>query len=370
MPYLSPWPMGDPAVMAPVTEREELRTILRKLLDEHATHDAVRRAAESESGHSEGLWSLLLGDLGVGGMAVPERAGGAGFGLADLGVVFEESGRALLCEPIAQTVVTAQALASAESTSEIVDLLNAVMAGELIAAVTLAEASPGLVVDGGTGTVSGSVPRVAYGAIADLLVAVAHGPEDAGLYALDLRGADVDRAPLRCLDSTRPVAALSLRDVPALRLTGDGPELARLRELVTVCRALEHVGMIDRLVTTTRSYLLTRNQFGRPLGSFQAIKHRMADLAVDLERARSSARYAAAAWDDRAADVPLAAAVASAVCTEAVIRAAHEAIQLHGGVAFTWEHEAHFYLRRALGDEGEFGSARVARARIADLVGI
>ncbi|MFZ2174493.1 MAG: acyl-CoA dehydrogenase family protein [Rhodococcus sp. (in: high G+C Gram-positive bacteria)] len=362
--------MGDPSVMAPVAEREELRTVLRKLLDEQATHDDVRKAAESERGYSESLWSLLHGDLGVGGMTMPESAGGAGFGLADLGVVLEESGRALLCEPIAQTVVAGQALAAAQSAAGVLELLNAVTTGELIAAVELGGSSRGLMVDGDSGAVSGSAPQVAYGAIADLLVTVAHDPEGAGLYVLDLRGADVDRVPLRCLDSTRPLAALTLRAVPALRLAGDGPELPRLRELITVCTALEHVGMIDRLVSTTREYLLTRNQFGRPLGSFQAIKHRMADLAIDLERARSSARYASAAWDDRAADSPLAAAVASAVCTDAVVRAAHEAIQLHGGVAFTWEHEAHFYLRRALGDEGRFGSARVARARIAELVGV
>ena len=143
-----------------------------------------------------------------------------------------------------------------------------------------------------------------------------------------------------------------------------------LTTLSAVALAAEQVGMIDAMLEMTRTYVEQRHQFGRPLASFQVIKHRLADLLVDLERSRSAARYAAAAWDQDPASAALAAAVAGATCTDAVIRAAHETVQLHGGVGFTWEHAAHFFVRRALGDEAVFGSARVHRARIADLLGI
>jgi len=137
-----------------------------------------------------------------------------------------------------------------------------------------------------------------------------------------------------------------------------------------VALAAEHVGMVDAMLELTRTYAGQRHQFGRPLASFQVIKHRLADMLVDLERARSAARYAAAVFDQDPAAATLPAAVAGAICTDAAIRVAHETVQLHGGVGFTWEHPAHFYVRRALGNEAVFGSSRTHRARIAELLAL
>jgi len=181
------------------------------------------------------------------------------------------------------------------------------------------------------------------------------------------------RTPLEVLDHTRQQARLDLDAAPAYLVAG--PEdlpvvLADLTTLSAIALAAEHVGMIDAMLEMIRTYAGQRHQFGRPLASFQIIKHRLADLLVDLERSRSSARYAAAAFDHDPASAALPAAVAGATCTEAVIRAALENVQLHGGVGFTWEHPAHFFVRRALGDEAGFGSARMHRARIGELLGI
>jgi alkylation response protein AidB-like acyl-CoA dehydrogenase len=194
------------------------------------------------------------------------------------------------------------------------------------------------------------------------------------LFLVDLRGDGVvGRTGLEVLDLTRPQARIELDAAPAHLLAGRSdaaPVLAELATLGTVALAAEHVGMIEAMLEMTRTYVGQRHQFGRPLGSFQAIKHRLADMLVDLERARSAARYAAAVFDEDPVSVDLPAAVAGAICTDAVIRVAHETVQLHGGIGFTWEHPAHYYVRRALSDEAMFGAARAHRALIAELLGV
>ena len=172
------------------------------------------------------------------------------------------------------------------------------------------------------------------------------------------------------LDLTRRLYRLTVTGAAAVRLDGTGgPAAEELRQLRALALAAEHTGMIERLLTTTREYLMQREQFGRTLASFQALKHRMADLLVDLERARSASRYAAAVFDSaERGERAMAVAVAGAVCMEAVLRAAYEAVQLNGGTGFTWEHHAHYYLRRALGDEALYGSAADFRRDIAKLV--
>jgi len=374
-----PWPEADASVLAPVVEHEDLRKVMRDLLQSHASHEQVRRSTESPEGYSTDLWSLLNDEMNVSSLAVPEDRGGLGFGVGVLAVVLEEAGRALLPEPLlASAVLGARAISAASAGSVPDEIVSGVLEGRLVATVALdANADSALTTssDVSSHAVTGSVGRVLHGAAADLLVvpaATVAGEES--LFLVDLRGAGVvGRMALESLDHTRRQARIDLDAAPAHRLAGseDLPALrSELTTLAAVALAAEHVGMIDAMLEMIRTYAGQRHQFGRQLASFQVIKHRLADLLVDLERSRSAARYAAAAFDEDPVSAALPAAVAGATCTDAVIRAALETVQLHGGVGFTWEHPAHYFVRRALGDEAGFGSSRAHRARIADLLGI
>lgn len=376
--YAQPWPEADASVLAPVAEHEDLRKVMRDLLQSYASHEQVRRAAETTLGYSAELWSLLNDEMNVSSLAVPEDRGGLGFGLGVLAVVLEEAGRALLPEPLlASAVLGARAVSAAPADSVPDEIVSSVLAGRLVATVALEANAGGALTasgDGATHTVTGTVDRVLHGATADVLVVPATTRAAESLYVVDLRNADtVGRTALETLDLTRQLARIDLDETPAHLVAG--PEqlpalLSELGTLAAVAMAAEHVGMIDAMLEMTCTYAGQRHQFGRPLASFQVIKHRLADLLVDLERSRSAARYAAAAFDQDPVSAALPAAVAGAICTDAVIETALETVQLHGGVGFTWEHAAHYFVRRALGDEAVFGSSRAHRARIADLLGI
>jgi alkylation response protein AidB-like acyl-CoA dehydrogenase len=373
-----PWPVADASVLAPVAEHEDLRKVMRDILEAHADHEDVRRAADGPDGYSTQLWALLNDEMNVGSLAVPEDRGGLGFGIGVLTVVLEEAGRALLPEPLlVSAVLGVRALLAAPAGRIPDDLVQGVMEGRLVATVATGHRVEGELAvseSGGALTVSGTVERVLLGASADVVVVRAGVAGGESLYLVDLRGDGVwSRAPLEVLDLTRRQARLHLSAAPAYLLAGPEQVDAVNAELATLARvalAAEHVGMIEALLEMTRTYLGQREQFGRPLASFQVIKHRLADILVDLERARSAARYAAAAFDQDPAAADLPSAVAGAICTDAVIRVAHECVQLHGGIGFTWEHPAHYYLRRALGDEAVFGAARTDRALIAELLGL
>jgi acyl-CoA dehydrogenase len=374
---VAPWPEADPSVMAPVAEHEDLRKVMRDMLQTHAPHDEVRRSTETELGYSTERWTLLNEEMNVSAMAVPETRGGLGFGLGVLSVILEEAGRALLPEPLlSSAVLGAHAVASHAAGSVPENLVAGVLDGTLVATVAVGASAQAVVaataVDGGW-LVSGVVGRALHAVASDLLVVPAATDSGHALVLLDLRGPGVTRTGLEVLDLTRRQAAVELDSVPAYVLAGpdDFDEaVSTLTTLATVALASEHVGMIDALLELTRTYAEQREQFGRSLASFQVIKHRLADMLVDLERARSAARYAAAAFDEDPAAALLPAAVAGATCTDAVIRVALDAVQLHGGVGFTWEHAAHYYVRRALGDEAAYGAARVHRADIARLIGV
>ena len=370
-----PWPVADASVLAPVLEHEELRTFLRDLLQTHASHDDVRRAAELPEGWSPKLWSLLNDEMEVGSLAVPEERGGQGFGVAVLAVVLEEAGRALLPEPLLLSSILGVRAALAAAPGLVPeDVVQGLVDGRLVATVALGPAPESdLTLSDPPATISGSIGRTPLGDAADLAV-VSVGPEGReSIHLVDLRGGVAERTRLETLDLTRRQARVDLDGAPAHLVAGRDEADALLTELSILRRialAAEHVGMIEALLDLTRTHLAQRHQFGRPLASFQAIKHRLADVLIDLERARSAARYAAAVFDQDPFAAELPAAVASAVCTDAVIRVAHETVQLHGGIGFTWEHPAHYYLRRALGDEATFGSARSDRALIAELLGM
>ncbi|MGX1856820.1 acyl-CoA dehydrogenase family protein [Dietzia sp. NPDC055340] len=365
-------PEADPSIILPSEEREELRSVIVGFVDRHASHEAIRESVEADPGYSTARWATLNDELQIAALAVPEALGGHGFGFGDLGVILEETGAALLPEPIlASGVVGCQALARADDATAVADLLAGVLAGGSVVATAL-DQTVALETADGTTVARGFAEGVLWGTAADHLVVVATSGTDTVLAVIDL--AQVPATPREVVDLTRRRADLALDGAPARILVGPGRSaqvLAELRRIQGASLAAEHAGIASRLVEATVEYVRQRQQFGRAIGSFQAIKHRLSDMLVDRERARAAALYAMAILDEEGAeDAEMAVAVASAVCADAATRSAYEAIQLHGGIGFTWEHSAHFYLRRMLGDEGAFGGGRAARQEIAQLAGV
>ncbi|GLB63891.1 acyl-CoA dehydrogenase [Dietzia sp. NCCP-2495] len=365
-------PEADPSIILPSEEREELRAVITGFVDRHASHEAVRESADSKPGYSPSRWATLNDELQIAALAVPEELGGHGFGFGDLGVVLEEAGAALLPEPIlASAVVGCQALVRADDATAVEELLAGVLGGQTVLATALDQTVALESADGGT-VARGLAEGVLWGAAADHLVVVATSGADTVLAVIDL--ADLTPSPREVVDLTRRRADLPLEGAPARVLVGPGRAaqvLGELRLIQSASLAAEHAGIASRLVDATVEYVQQRQQFGRAIGSYQAIKHRLADMLVDRERSRAAALYAMAVLDEEGAeDAEMAVAVASAVCADAATRNAYETIQLHGGIGFTWEHSAHYYLRRMLGDEGAFGGGRAARREIADLAGV
>lgn len=326
----------DPALLTETPEQRELRSVTRDFF----------------AGHGED-WKRMAGELGVQGLAIPEEHGGAGYSFAELAVVLEESGRAL-CAPrlLPGVVLAGYALLLCGDDR----YLPGIADGTLRATVAF---------DGDVqardGTLSGTADFVLDGAEADLIL-VRAGDR---LFACEA-GA---RTPLRVLDETRPQARLEFRDTPATPI-GSADIVPHVLDIGRAALAAEQLGGIGHALDATVSYVEQRRQFGRPIGSFQAVKHRLAALLVEYEAARSAAAYAIACVAADSPELPVAAAAAATVCTGAYRLAVAEYVQLHGGTGFTWEHPAHRYVRRARADEVLFGTPQDHCARIAVALGL
>ena len=333
----------------------------------------------TEMGYDESVWRQMACELGLHGIAVPEEWGGAGAGLSELAVVFEEMGAALLCSPFFSTVALAtQAILTSGDRAAMAEFLpnfvdgtstaTLVLNGQLnawdAAAVTLTATR-----DGDGYRVSGDAPLVLDGHTADLLLVVANTPAGTSLFAIAADSAGLEREPLASLDRTRKVARIRFDGAPGRLIGTDGnaaPGLARTSDLALVALAAEQVGAAQRCLDMAVDYAKNRIQFGRAIGSFQAIKHRCADMLVSVEGARSAVVHAAEVADGP--DLAMAAAVAKMACSEAFLQAALDNMRIHGGIGFTWEHDAHLYVRRAKTTELMFGSPDYHAQRLADLV--
>ncbi|NNN29254.1 acyl-CoA dehydrogenase [Streptomyces sp. S3(2020)] len=363
-------------------EHEELRATLRRFLSDKAPSEAVRRSMESEEGHDPRVWRQMADQLGLHGLAVPQEYGGFGGGPVELGIVLEELGRALLPSPYFATVaLAAQALAVSGDDTAKARWLPSIADGTLTGTLALTEESGSWDV-GDVATeavrgdadwrVSGTKMFVVDGHTADLLLVVARADTGPALFAVDGGAAGVTRSRLETLDPTRRLARVDLDGAPALRV---GPEdagayLRTVLDLAIVALATEQVGGAQACLDAAVAYAKARVQFGRPIGSFQAVKHKCADTLLKVEAARSAAHHAMSAAHERAGELPVAAALAAAYCADAFTHAAKENIQIHGGLGCTWEHDAHLYLRRAKSSEQLLGSPATHRGRLADLVGI
>jgi alkylation response protein AidB-like acyl-CoA dehydrogenase len=357
-------------------EQRQFRDVIRRFLSDTMPTTEVRRLMATEAGFEAETWMRLAGELGVCGIHVPESYGGAGLGLTDLGIVVEEMGRTLFCGPYySSTVLAATAILGAGTEQQKQTLLPAIAAGELRAALAFTEADGSwepeatrLIADPHA-RLSGSKRFVVDGHTADLLVVLARASAngDLALYLVDADADGLARTPLTVIDETRKLAQLSFDDTPAEPLGA----AARAREtmehvlhLALIALANEMIGGAGRMLESALDHTRQRMQFGRRISSFQAIKHRMADLLLEVELARSAAYYAAAAFDAGHANAAALASLAKSTCADAYMHAAAECIQLHGGIGFTWDHDTHLWYKRAKSSEVFLGDPASHRERM------
>ncbi|GIH77976.1 acyl-CoA dehydrogenase family protein [Planobispora longispora] len=363
---------------------EELRASVRDLLADRCGPDAVLKRIESDAPYDMDLWKTLAHQIGVAGLLVPEEYGGAGATAREVAVVLEELGRAVAPVPFLTSAVLATK-ALLEVGEE--DLVRELASGDVTAALAVPLSAspyrplPETVTVGEDGTLSGQVRAVAGADVADVLLV----PVGAELYRVAAEHARVEVVP--SLDLTRPIATVTFAGAPATALGRF--DARRVLAFGAGLLASEQLGVAEWCLDTTLAYIKERHQFARPIGSFQAIKHRMADLWLDVVRARAAARNAAdllaassapasdppapsGASGGAGADAELAAAVAAAWCSEATLHVAEESVQLHGGIGMTWEHPVHLYLKRAKAAQialGAPGAHEDAVAELADLPG-
>jgi alkylation response protein AidB-like acyl-CoA dehydrogenase len=346
-------------------EQAELAATVRALLARHSDPAAVRAAVATQKGYDERLWSVLCEQVGVAGLALPEEYGGAGFSLFETHVVLEQLGAALTPSPLlGSAVLAAGALLRSGHTSTCAEVLPGIAEGSAVAALVWGAGWP-VTTEAWTGVtaagdrLTGSAELVLDGDSADVLLVLARSGDGVSLFRVDPEQAGVRRTHTPAMDQTLRFATVELDGVEAERLA-DGAEvwLGGIRDVAAVAVTALQVGALQRCLDLTVGYSKERVQFGRPIGSFQALKHRMADMLVDVETARSVSWAAAWSAATHAPDLAEKAALAKAWCSEALTRVAEETVQLHGGIAITWEHDAHLYLKRAHALSQLFGPPR------------
>jgi alkylation response protein AidB-like acyl-CoA dehydrogenase len=343
---------------------DELRGSVRGLLAARAPWTAVLERVESDEPYDAKLWRTLASEMGLAGLAVPEELGGAGASFREVAVVLEELGRAVAPVPfLGSSVMATAALLAADDD----DLLGELAAGRSAAALVVPFATPPAgpvpAVQVAGGALTGTVRGVADALPADVLLVPA---DDGALYAV--AAPDARRTAVTSLDMTRPLCDIVFSSAPARPVASSD---TAVRSALTVGAALlasEQLGLAERCLEITVEYLKTRHQFGRPVGSFQGLKHRLADLWVAITQARAVARYAAGCVAAGDPDAAVAVAIAQAHCAPVAVRAAEECVQMHGGIGFTWEHPAHLYLKRAKSASIALGTPDRHRAALAGLV--
>jgi alkylation response protein AidB-like acyl-CoA dehydrogenase len=364
-------------------DQEELRAGIRRFLEQKSPESEVRRLMETVEGYDPAVWSQMSDQLGLQGIAIPEELGGQGFSFVELGIVLEEMGRALLCAPYFSSVVLAAnlLLVSGDEAAK-AEHLPRIASGETIATVALTEDSgrwdeQGISLEAtpaGDGfTLTGHKMYVLDGHVADLILVVARTTGGTSVFAVAGDAAGLTRTPLSTMDQTRKQARLELEGVPATLVGQEGqgwPIVSKTLDLAAVALANEQVGGAQRVLEMSVQYAKDRIQFGRPIGSFQAIKHKCADMLVDVESAKSAAYHGSwcAAEDDD--ELPEAASMAKHYCSDAYFSAAAENIQIHGGIGFTWEHPAHLYFKRAKTTQLLLGDPAYHRELLAQRIGL
>jgi alkylation response protein AidB-like acyl-CoA dehydrogenase len=370
-------------------EQRELRDSVRRFLTERAPLSRVRELMDTADAMDAGVWRQAADQLGLQGIAIAEEYGGAGFSFAEQAIVLEELGGALYTGPyLASAVLAATALGASEDEGARRDLLPGIASGQRVATLAFTEDDGSWAADsirlaaaknGDGWRLDGHKSFVLDGHGADLILAVAvtdadsPGPAALSLFAVDGTAAGLARQVLPTLDQTRRLARCEFSDVPARLIGSPGAGRAVLEhtlDVAAVALAAEQLGGAQRALDMAVGYARVRQQFGRAIGSFQAIKHRCADLLLEVESLRSAVGYAAAAVAEGSGEVPVLASLVKACASEVYSRVAAENIQIHGGIGFTWEHDAHLYLKRAKASELFLGDGSYHRERLAVRIGL
>ncbi|MFF4585951.1 acyl-CoA dehydrogenase family protein [Streptomyces sp. NPDC001388] len=344
-------------------EEEALRSAVRDLLADHCDAPGVIARTESDAPHDLAAWKALADGMGLAGLLIPEAQGGQGATHREVAVVLEELGRAVAPVPyLTSAVVATEALLACGDG----ELLGRLASGRAIGALAVGlHTAPGAAftavrVEGGA--LHGELTGIADAAAADVLLVPA---EDGGLYAVEADAVTV--TPQVSFDLTRPLATVTLAGAAGRRLGDAGPAVRRALRAGAGLLASEQLGLADWTLTETVRYLKERKQFNRPVGGFQALKHRLAQLWLEVVNLRAAARGAADALAT-GEDADIAVAVAQAYAAGVAVHAAEEALQLHAGIGMTWEHPVHLYLKRAKADSIAYGTAGAHRAAVAELV--
>jgi alkylation response protein AidB-like acyl-CoA dehydrogenase len=364
-------------------EQEELRRMVRRFLEAKSDEAAVRRQMDTTEGYDTAVWRQMADELGLQSLIVPEEFGGQGFGYVELIVVLEEMGRALLCAPFFSTVALAtNVLVHAGDDAAKHALLPGIASGETIVALAFTEDSgrwdeAGITTpatnQGDGWVLDGTKMFVIDGHVADVLLVAARTDAGVSLFRVDVDADGITRTALATMDQTRKQARVEFAKTPATLVGTDGDGWAvldRVLDLAAVALAAEQVGGAQKVLEMAVAYAKERVQFGRPIGSFQAIKHKCADMLLEVESARSAAYYAGWCAAELNDELPQLACLAKAYCSEAYFHATAENIQIHGGIRFTWEHPAHLYFKRAKSSELLFGDPTYHRELLAQRLGI
>ena len=360
-------------------EQDALRATVRRFCDERSASAEVRRLMDTTEGFDPDVWKQLGAELGLTGIHIPDEFGGSGFTFVELGIVLEEMGRALLCAPFFSSIcLGANAILNAGTDDQRQELLPGIASGEVRATLAFTEPSGDWTLDGITlraegGKLTGTKTYVLDGHTADLIVVAAREGDGISFFTVPGDAGGLTRTALGTLDMTRKQAELVFDGVQASPLGESGAGADALRktlEQAAVCLASECVGGSEKTMDMAVQYAKDRYQFGRPIGSFQAIKHKCADMLLRLESAKSAAYYAAWAATEDNEELSVAASLAKAYCTESYFANSRENIQVHGGIGFTYEHDAHLYYRRAKTCELFLGDPTYHRELIATNLGI
>jgi len=369
-------------------EREALRDTVRTFLDRSSTEADVRRLMETETGYDETVWKQAADQLGLTGLAIPEEYDGSGFGPLELSVVFEELGRSMFCGPFFSTVgLAASTLLASDDDAAKKEWLPKIASGQAIATLALTEESSSWDLaditttatrDGSGWKLSGTKWYVLDGSIADLVLVVARAESEVAVFAVAGDATGLTREPMVTMDLTRKMSRLTFDGVDAQPIGSQavGREIVeRALLMAATYLSAENVGGAQRCLDLAADYARERVQFGRPIGSFQAIKHKLANLLTEVEQARSASYFAsreaaAGKSGETTDDLPLAASIAKSYTSDAFFHAAADNVQIHGGIGFTWEHPAHLYFKRAKTNQLLLGSPSYHRGLVADRVGI
>ncbi len=359
-------------------EQEQLREFVRSFLKDKSSEEAVRAQMETESGYDTAVWKQMSEQMGLPALVIPEEFGGQGYTFVELGIVLEEMGRSLLCAPFFSTTLATLAILHSGDDAAKAAHLPSIASGETIATLAYTEDNgkwdnSGIEATSDGSTISGTKSFVIDGHIADLLIVAAKTDAGISLFAVDGQGDGVSAEPLATMDQTRKQARVTFTKAPATLIGTDGEgwdTIAKVLDLAAIALAAEQVGGAQFVLEMGTQYAKDRVQFGRPIGSFQAIKHKLADMLVEVESAKSAAYYGLWCASEMNDEVPSVASLAKAYCSDAYFHAAAENIQIHGGIGFTWEHPAHLYFKRAKSSELMFGDPSYHREQLAQRIGL